>query len=599
MKHIKKFLYVSIFLLLASNATGEDNEQDEQDANHQDIEQQDQDLEHEKRMFKSSDGKIYINKSLPVYLHLSTSPDKDGEAVLLESKKTSQCANPMYFDTEGLNTIRHPWAIDNETGELLMPKQEVIFEVYADGISPTTRSKFSGAKSYTNNGKKYYGKNLKINFTSYDKVSGVQDIYYRLDESSAFLLYKDSIAADKEGASSIKFYAIDFVGNVEHVHSEDFIVDATSPDTKINIIGDQKANIVSPRSALNLAFEDNLTGVSRCMYHIDEDTERPYETKIKLNSIPEGEHSITYYSEDFVDNAEESNVFKFYMDRTPPEVEASIEGDQYKHYVSPRSKVRLEGTDNKAGVKSVTYTIDMANEKDYGKLFPVTDKLGFHTISYYGTDNVENKGKKQYKRVFMDNIPPVTNLKVKGPEFFARDTVFISKSTSITLDAKDMHSGVKTVEFVVDNDQTSDYREAFNLNDEGFHKIQFNATDNVNNKEKLKTSSFYVDNVPPEIYVNFSIEPISKEVEKDGKTYEVYPNYTRMYIGATDEKCGTAKINYSINDNQLTEYSSPHTLDVSEASMFKEQKHYTVKIICEDKLGNQSEKTIEFYVKNM
>ncbi len=599
MKHIKKFMYASIFLAFALHAAGEENENDKSDVNHQDIVQQNQQSKHEKRMFKSSDGKIYINKSLPVYLHMSTSPDNNGESVLLESKKTSRCVNPMYFDTEGLNTIRHPWAVDNETGELIKPQQDVIFEVYADGTPPSTRSSFSGAQSYSNEGKKYYGKNLKINFTSYDKVSGVEDIYYTLNGSSEFKLYKDSIAANKEGACSIEFYAVDFVGNVERVRSNAFIVDATSPDTKVKILGDQKANIVSPRSSLNLSFSDNLTGVSRCKYTIDDDTERLYETNIKLKSLPEGEHSIAYYSEDFVANTEESKVFNFYMDRTPPEIEETIEGDQYKNYVSPRSKVRLEGSDNKAGVKSVTYTIDGEKENDYAKLFPITDKLGFHTISYYGTDNVENKGRKQYKRVFMDNKPPVTNLKVEGPEFFARDTVFISKSTSISLDAKDMHSGVKTVEFVVDENQTSVYTEAFSLKDEGFHKIQFNATDNVNNKEQLKTSSYYVDNVPPEIYVNFSIEPIGKEVKKDGKSYDVYPNYTRMYIGATDEKCGTAKISYAINDNKLTEYSSPHTLDVSEANMFKEQKHYSVKIICEDKLGNQSEKNIEFYVKNM
>jgi hypothetical protein len=97
------------------------------------------------------------------------------------------------------------------------------------------------------------------------------------------------------------------------------------------------------------------------------------------------------------------------------------------------------------------------------------------------------------------------------------------------------------------------------------------------------------------IYINLSIKPIGTK-KKDGKDYEVYPNYTRLYAGATDKKSGTAQIQYSINGSPFRDYSSPYTLDVSELSLFKTKKFYTVVVKAKDKLGNESEKKVEFFV---
>ena len=121
--------------------------------------------------------------------------------------------------------------------------------------------------------------------------------------------------------------------------------------------------------------------------------------------------------------------------------------------------------------------------------------------------------------------------------------------------------------------------------------MQFRSTDNVNNKESEKSSSCYIDNSPPEIFIKFSIESIGTK-----KGLPLYPNYTRMYVAATDKKVGTEKIYYSMDDAAMALYSSPQTLDASEMSRFRKNKKYSVKVMASDKLGNQSEKTIEFYV---
>jgi hypothetical protein len=83
----------------------------------------------------------------------------------------------------------------------------------------------------------------------------------------------------------------------------------------------------------------------------------------------------------------------------------------------------------------------------------------------------------------------------------------------------------------------------------------------------------------------------------DGKTVKVYPNYTRLYLGATDVKVGTDKIEYSINGEAFRAYSSPRTLDISELDQFTSEKVYEVTVRAIDKLGNKSEQTFMFAIE--
>src|SRR4030065_2219815 len=75
--------------------------------------------EHEKKIYISPDGKIYYNKSLPAYVFISTSPENNAPAYLLHSEATPKFTNPMYFDTEGKNTLKSPSAVDTTTRHTL------------------------------------------------------------------------------------------------------------------------------------------------------------------------------------------------------------------------------------------------------------------------------------------------------------------------------------------------------------------------------------------------------------------------------------------------------------------------------------------------
>jgi len=554
-----------------------------------------QQLTHEKRTYIAPNGNFYIQKSLPVYLWLSTSKDASG-AHLLESKGTEKYTNPMYFDTEGQNTIRSPHAVDQSTKKTVHPLSDIVFEVYADGLAPKSSTKFSGAPKYVKGNVIYYGVGLVVDITSRDGVSGVEKTYYSMD-GGAYSNYSSTLNMNKEGDHILRYYAADNVGNAENPKSKSYIVDLTSPKTNYSVSDPKLGDIVSPKAKITLTKTDNLSGVRNTKYYFDSRNPAIYYNPIPLSGLSDGDHTFTYYSADNVNNVETKLVYKFYLDKIPPVTTNAIQGDQYignYKYVSERTTINLSSTDNKAGVESITYLIDGTGKTTFSSPFKVPNKKGLHTITYYGTDKVTNKEGAKYLKVYMDNVPPTTAIIYGKPQFFDRDTLFINKTTKVKLTPKDYESGVKVTDYSVDGSKKT-YNGAFTIPNEGYRKITFNATDRVNNVEQVKESFVFVDNTPPVIYHNFSIKPVS-QTTKNGKTYDVYPNYTRLFLGATDRKVGTQKIQYSINGDPFKDYSSPYTLDVSELLLFKSKKKYSVTVKAIDKLGNENEKLIEFYV---
>ncbi|UTW60849.1 hypothetical protein KFE98_12525 [bacterium SCSIO 12741] len=545
---------------------------------------------HEKRVYLN-DGNTYVQKSLPLYLKFSTSPG--GQLYDLKSKKTPKYADPMYLDTEGVNYIRSKWAVDPETGKTAIPQQEVLYEVYCDGVSPYTGLKFDGAPRYSSD-RVYYGKGLTFTLTSKDGVSGVEKTHYALNAQS-WTDYSSTVSVDTEGEFNLYWYANDNVGNAEKTRSSKFVVDLSAPTSSHAIEGIvYNGNIIAPSTKFNLSKSDNLSGVNRTYYAFDDRGNKVYGGKIGVSYLPDGDHTLYYYSVDNVKNEEVKKSFQFYLDKIPPVVTNSVNGDQYKGkylYVSPRTTVSLAATDNKAGVNKIYYRIDGKERFDYGSEFNIPNVKGVHTVKYDATDNVQNLSPNKFLTVYMDNVAPTTGIRYGSPQFFARDTLFINKETSIKLFATDYESGVQQISYQIDGGGYKNYSE-FTIPGEGYHTINFKTTDRVNNEEQEKTSNLYVDNTAPVIYNNFSIQPIGSK-----KELKIYPNYTRLYLGATDDHVGTETIKYSVNDGPMTLYSSPQTLDISEKNRFLKKKiKYTVKVVAKDKLGNTSEKIIEFYV---
>ena len=549
----------------------------------------------EKKTYISPDGKMYVQKALPIYLYLSTKPNENQNAVMLKSEHTPKYANPMYFDSEGLNTIRSPWAVDPVTKELKYPKEDIIYEVYADSKPPVTSIKMGDSKKLSKNGKLYLNGRTDISFSAVDALSGVDKIMVSINQAE-YTEYKTPIALDEEKEYEIKYFSYDNVGNVEALKSIIIVIDKSSPKSELEIKGDQSENTLSGKTLLILKCSDNSSGVSRLMVKIDENTEKPYSSAINTAYLEQGEHKLTYFAADNVENIEEPHVFEFYVDKTPPTILQEIIGKSFmvngREFSSGRSQLKLTTLDNKAGIKEVYYSINNGEFKLYEKPVTLNIVSGNISIKAYAVDKVNNKSQVSEDAEatavpYIDLSGPSLKFSFTGPVFYSTDTIYISSKTKINLKAYDPEAGINKISYRINDKDENTYTAPFSIDSEGLYTIKYTGTDNVDN---TNTSSFIlvVDNTGPSIYTRFSTLPKGSETI-NGKNLTLYPSHVDLFIAATDSICGYDRMTFSTN-------GSKEKLFTGFLNSFTKTNSIIVKAY--DKLGNENTKEIDFSIKN-
>ncbi len=553
--------------------------------------------EHPAKTFVGEDGKIYWNKSLPFYISLSTSPDgKEGHVMKLEGNDT---VSPYYFDTEGTNWIRTRWAVDPETHKMIYPQTEVLWPVQADGVAPKTEIIFDSEGRFVIDSVAYFTVDLKISFSAKDATSGVDKIYYSTGEG--FKEYTEPVFFDMEKNWDLSYYAVDKVGNVEKLQkgSENKMkvtTDGTPPSSSHGLIAPVVDNILSSKSHIELKSSDDGVGLDKIYYTIDDNGQKVYVSKISMSGVSEGEHTVTYYAVDKLGNKEEPKTIQVYVDRTAPEIEFDINGDNYVSsagnlYVSPRSALNLVGTDNKAGVDKVLYKVDNGSYSEYSSAIPADQAAGLHKLYYYGVDKVENKGVAKSKSYIIDDKKPSISYSISGPKYTRNDTLFVNKESYFIVSPNDggnYQSGIKSTSYTVGSDGSKTYEGKFNLMGDGYRGMKLSTSDQVAN-EASKDFHVFIDNGAPVLAANFSVDEIGRKTVRD-KQYLIYPAEVKLFLAGTDKHVGTEKIIYRINGGTAISYSTP-------ISGFKKGSNYVITVKLIDKLGNEVESEIEFSVE--
>lgn len=552
---------------------------------------------HTKKVYISPEGKIFYNKSLPVYFFISTSPDPNAPHYLLKSETTPQYSNPMYFDTEGRNTLRSPSAVDTVTQKVIIPKQDVQYQVYTDSKPPLTKILFDRHKESLSKGLHFVPDSISVTFDATDELSGVENTYVSID-NGAFQPFHNMLRLDKEKEYTIKYYSVDNTGNAEHLQDILFSVDKTPSISKLDITGPDHENILSGNTQLSISADDNISGVKHIYISIDDSVFHPYTGKINTALLQQGEHKLYYYSTDKVNNIEKVNTYAFYVDKTPPQVIEEIIGKTFiangKEFSAGTSKLKITSFDNKAGVKEIYYSINKAPYIKYEKPIVLSGYKGDLLVNSYAVDNVGNQSRSDASNARKNSIPyidlsaPWVGHSFKGPIFMNRDTVFINHKTNIILDAKDSESGIDRIEYQVDSGNLITYEAPFTLDKEGYHHISVFGYDNTDNLTR-QDFGVIVDTTGPQIYERFS-SPTTGTSDSDNEKLNQYSNPVVVFLSATDVKSGYEALQFELNDNPV----QPYTRDVRG---FVPDKKNAIKVKAFDKLGNQTEKTIEFYIK--
>jgi hypothetical protein len=513
-------------------------------------------LNHPKKMYVSPDGKLYIQKGLPVFLWLSTSPDINSNKQRLKSVMSANYTNPMYFDAEGFNSLRSPSAVDTTTKKTVYPLRDIVFEVYADSIAPVTKIDYGNATHYISEGKVHLGGNAQITLSANDGLSGLENIYYSLD-GAPFKPYTAPISLSEEREYLLKYYSVDNVGNVEKLSEHHLISHKSSPVTKINIEGDKYENVLSGRSRIDLETDKSAAIPSKIYYSLDSGKLNTYISPIATALISQGEHIIQYYAMDKVGNQEEIHSYAFYVDKAPPTIIEEIVGNSFlsngKEYSSGKAQLKLTSFDNKSGVKEVRYSINNSEYKLYEKPVFMTQTSGNLVIKSFAVDNVNNRSNSQTANdktsiPYIDLTGPDLSNIYSGPEFRTRDTVFINSKTKIILKGSDSESGLSQIQYSLNGSDPKDYTGPFTVDRDGFNNIEYTGFDNVGNTSS-KSFGFKIDNTGPEISYMFGTSSLRVD-----NGIAVYPSYTVLFLTATDKIVGFQHMTCSINNGIVQEY---------------------------------------------
>ncbi|MDI6642079.1 MAG: hypothetical protein QME68_07200, partial [Elusimicrobiota bacterium] len=358
-------------------------------------------------------------------------------------------------------------------------------------------------------------------------ASGLKDIYYSINDSY-FAIYSSTLTST-EGIHSLKYYAIDNLGNLPVTCYElQISIDGTTPVSKLELVGikyESEGRIyIPPDTKIVLSSEDPVingvaSGVKEIYYSIDNSSITPYRLPLTLS---EGIHTIKYYSVDNVNNTEFSKHLTLYVDATPPITLIETGSPKYitadKTFVTSQTKFSLTAHDPvvkevASGVAYIEYRIDSGNWIKYIDKFSFQEHQiyseGTHSISYYAVDNVGNIEQYKSLTVIVDNTPPITTISISNPKYSFDNKLWVSSNTQFSLSAIDgglIPSGVKSTEYKVDNGlwQIYDVTQGFKLAfySEGYHTISYRSVDNVNNLEQEKTLEVIIDNSPPETSLN-------------------------------------------------------------------------------------------------
>lgn len=455
-------------------------------------------LEHEHRLYRDENGRLFVAVDIPIYLFIGSDPEAKSGLNVLKSQKSQALTNPMFF-AEGTNNIRNARAVDPET---LKPLRdiEIGFEVYGDGTPPQTTATLTDAPEHSAKGVVYFGRDLVFNLKASDQLSGVQQTFVSVN-GKEFKPFTEALADFvKDEWFVLRHYSVDNVGNTEIFKTTSFQVDVTPPRTVYTVTGVFNWDVLSSSADITLSSGDNLSGVAKIRYQIDDGSVMDYKKPIAVSGLSNGKHVLTYWARDNVQNIEDKHTYTFTFDNTPPSIISNVIGDQ-SHvestiYVSSRSQVNLTASDEHAGLERITYSVGDEEPTLFSSPFRLPAVDGIHTVTYQCSDLVKNTSEKYMMKYYLDLTAPTTSHDFTGSVFTDFNTFIFDKNTRIILTSTDMESGVKETRYRINQGKEIKYDEPFAIEKDGDYLIEYYAIDNVTNVEEWKSVKVRIDNSP-------------------------------------------------------------------------------------------------------
>ena len=178
-----------------------------------------------------------------------------------------------------------------------------------DSQSPTTQLITDGVTYRRGPNVIWMNSKTRISLKALDNVSGVQSIFYKLDENKE-LLYKGSFTISDEGRHTFQYSSVDHVNNKEVSTPVLLVVDDTPPEIKAVFNrsavgseggdGDDKINVYPLYTTLFLNADDNSAKLKGVRFSINGSPKEAYQEALLLDKP--GNYYVIVEAEDNLGN---------------------------------------------------------------------------------------------------------------------------------------------------------------------------------------------------------------------------------------------------------------------------------------------------------
>ncbi|WP_428961883.1 OmpL47-type beta-barrel domain-containing protein [Micromonospora fluostatini] len=173
-----------------------------------------------------------------------------------------------------------------------------------------------------------------------------------------------------------------------------------------------------------------------------------------------------------------------------------------------------------------------------------------------------------------DTTPPTVNAALAGQQ--NSSGAYVGAAT-VTLTASDAESGVESIEYSLDGESYAAYTGPLTISEPGEYTVTYRATDVAGNTSAARTVDFTVV-APPDPDTTAPTVSASLSGERDGDG--AYVGAATVTITAADTESGVATIEYSLDSQPFTTYTSPFAVN--------RPGQHTVSYRATDNAGNTS-----------
>jgi hypothetical protein len=405
----------------------------------------------------------------------------------------------------------------------------------------------------------------------------VASTLYRIDSGST-QTYSGAVSIP-DGQHTVTYWSVDSAGNTEASTTTSSIkVDTLKPSTSIALTPaapDGSNGWRVSATSFTLSGSDATSGVATTLYKIDGGATQTYSGSAV--SIPQGTHTVSYWSVDNAGNTESATTTSppIKVDLVKPSTTLTtspVAPDGSNNWFKQASVTfTLAATDATSGVANSYYTIDGGGQQTYSGTVTVNTQ-GDHTVTYWSVDNAGNTEATATTHIKLDNVKPATTLTTSPASPDGSNNWFQRSSVTFTLGATDASSGTATTLYTIDGGAQQTYSGTVTVSGQGDHTVTYWSTDNAGNTETTNTTHIKLDNVKP--VTTLTTSPASP----DGTNGWFKQSSVTFTLAATDATSGVASRLYTIDGGGQQTYSGTVTVNT--------QGDHTVTYWSVDNAGN-------------